>query len=300
MTAVDLPDRGADAVSLTLVTPEPTPLHLFGPAASEAVAELLRSRGIALVARPCDRARARPARARRRPRRSRPATTVVLPPLQGPWIEGLPVDEHGFIPVDRARPRRRRARRLRRRRRDGVPDQAGRARHPAGRRRRPRRSPPTSGRRAAPPFRPVLRGLLLTGGAPLYLRAELRGGQAVGQSRAPAALRGEVSTRALWWPPGKVAGRYLAPYLATARPRALGREPLVDRAATAPRTRRDDATPRSSSRCCSPTEDERAGDIPQALHALDAAAALGGGVLPAAASRRRDALRAGLARRDDP
>ena len=86
----------------------------------------------------------------------------------------------------------------------------------------------------APPFRPVLRGLLLTGGAPLYLRAELGGDQAVGDSRAlSGAMRGEVSTRALWWPPGKVAGRYLAPYLATARPTALGREPLVDRAATA-------------------------------------------------------------------
>ena len=26
---------------------------------------------------------------------------IVLPPLQGPWIEGLPNDDHGFIPVDR-------------------------------------------------------------------------------------------------------------------------------------------------------------------------------------------------------
>jgi len=38
-----------------------------------------------------------------------------------------------------------------------------------------------------------------------------------------------VSTRALWWPPGKIAGRYLAPYLATARPRVLADEPLIDR-----------------------------------------------------------------------
>jgi len=56
----------------------------------------------------------------------------------------------------------------------------------------------------AEPFRPVLRGLILTGGAPLYARAEL--------SRAgnPAS----VATDALWWPPGKIVGRYLAPYLA--------------------------------------------------------------------------------------
>ena len=55
------------------------------------------------------------------------------------------------------------------------------------------------------PFRPVLRGLLLTGGVPRYLRAEVAGG------------RGDdwqVSEEALWWPPSKVAGRHLAPYLA--------------------------------------------------------------------------------------
>ena len=65
------------------------------------------------------------------------------------------------------------------------------------------------------PFKPVLRGLLLTGGAPLYLRAE--------------GATCQVSWHPLWAPPGKVAGRYLAPYLSTARPVALGDEPLVDR-----------------------------------------------------------------------
>jgi hypothetical protein len=34
-------------------------------------------------------------------------------------------------------------------------------------------------------------------------------------------------------------------------------------------------------------EDARAGDLPQALHALDAALALGGGVLPAEYAERR-------------
>src|SRR5688572_32409707 len=78
------------------------------------------------------------------------------------------------------------------------------------------------------PFRPVLRGLLLTGGAPLYLRAELSAAGDVIRARgsALAAPRGETSTRALWWPPAKVADRYLGPHLATARPRDLGREPL--------------------------------------------------------------------------
>jgi hypothetical protein len=54
------------------------------------------------------------------------------------------------------------------------------------------------------PFRPVLRGVLLTGASPRYLRADIsgRGGD-----------DSTVSTDPLWWPPDKLAGRYLAPYL---------------------------------------------------------------------------------------
>ena len=55
------------------------------------------------------------------------------------------------------------------------------------------------------PFAPVLRGLLLTGTVPLYLRSELGGGH--GEASA-------VHDEPLWWPPGKIAARYLAPYLA--------------------------------------------------------------------------------------
>jgi hypothetical protein len=108
-------------------------------------------------------------------------------------------------------------------------------------------------------------------------------------------LRGEVSTRALWWPPGKVAGRYLAPYMATARPAALGREPLVDRAATAGADVPDDATAALELALLMADEDARAGDLSQAVHALDAAAALAGGFLPAEAARKRDAWSAALA-----
>ena len=138
------------------------------------------------------------------------------------------------------------------------------------------------------PFRPVLRGLLLTGGAPLYLRAELGG------DREPTArtLRGEVSGRALWWPPGKVAGRYLAPYLGTARPVDLGSEPLRDRAAAAgasPAADRDEAYQLA---LLLAEEDAKFGDYRQALHALDAAAALAGGVLPDRVGREPRALAA--------
>ena len=155
------------------------------------------------------------------------------------------------------------------------------------------------GLRVAPVgFRPVLRGLLLTGGAPLYLRAQLHGHDVVGRSRTVScALRGEASTRALWWPPGKVAGRYLAPYLATARPIALGPEPLVDRTATALRPAAPDADDAVGLALLLADEDARAGE---ALHALDAAAALGGGILPAGAAEKRAVWRDALARVANP
>ena len=51
----------------------------------------------------------------------------------------------------------------------------------------------------------MLRGLLLTGGAPTFMRAEIAGGG------GDASV---TSGEALWWPPGKIVGRYLAPFLA--------------------------------------------------------------------------------------
>jgi sulfide:quinone oxidoreductase len=59
----------------------------------------------------------------------------------------------------------------------------------------------------ATPFSPVLRGLLLTGNGdgPRYLSAEITHG---------AAHRHEVDREPLWWPPSKLFGHYLAPYLA--------------------------------------------------------------------------------------
>jgi hypothetical protein len=54
------------------------------------------------------------------------------------------------------------------------------------------------------PFRPVLRALLLTGREPLFLQAELIGGQ--GEASLAAA-------EALWSPPEKIVAPLLGPYL---------------------------------------------------------------------------------------
>ena len=53
------------------------------------------------------------------------------------------------------------------------------------------------------PFQPVLRGLLMAGGTARYMRA------------GPATDDCAVSERPLWWPPNRLCGRYLAPYLTT-------------------------------------------------------------------------------------
>jgi hypothetical protein len=53
------------------------------------------------------------------------------------------------------------------------------------------------------PFTPVLRGLLLAGGSARYLRADISAG----------GSDSTVSEAALWWPPNRLCGRYLAPYL---------------------------------------------------------------------------------------
>lgn len=57
------------------------------------------------------------------------------------------------------------------------------------------------------PFRPVMRGMLLTGRAPTWLRASIADGRA-----ADSVTTGN----ALWWPPSEIAGKRLAPALGAA------------------------------------------------------------------------------------
>jgi sulfide:quinone oxidoreductase len=290
MAAVDLRSRGVHDARLTVVTPEREPLWLFGPPAGAAVRALLGQRAIALRTASHARAVHDEALELKTGERVAADSVVALPELEGPRIHGLPMDERGFLPVDlhgrvvgtrgvfaagdaTAFPIKQ----------GGLATQQADAVAAAI-------TVELGLRRSAPPFRPVLRGVLLTGGAPLYLRAELG---AVGEVRVrsdaigePTPMAGEAAFRALWWPPGKVAGRYLAPYLATARPADLGRQPLEDRSAsaTSPSPEREDALELA---LLMADEDARAGDFGQALHALDAALALGGGALPAAYAARR-------------
>jgi sulfide:quinone oxidoreductase len=288
--------QGVRDATVTLVTPEREPLWIFGEAAGVALRDLLAEREVAL------RTGTRPAHVTDdvlwlHEGQAMIADTVVsLPRLTGPHLPGLPCDDDGFLPTD-AHGYVMGARRVLAAgdvttfpvKQGGLATQqadaaAATIAHELG-----------AGVEARP-FVPVLRGLLLTGGAPLYLRAELdRAGRRRSGGARRLRLAGEVSSRALWWPPGKVAGRYLAPYLSTARPVALGDEPMLDRVAGA-----GTADPAEHEAALDITllladEDAAAGDLAQALHALDAAAALGGGVLPAAYAERRERWLAELA-----
>ncbi|HEY7074163.1 MAG TPA: FAD-dependent oxidoreductase [Solirubrobacteraceae bacterium] len=297
MAAADLRDRGA-AARLMVVTAEPSPLWVFGPEAGTAIAGLLADRGVALLAgvTALEALDGELVLAGREPV---PADEVIaLPRLEGSGVPGLPSDEHGFIPIDAYC------------RVAGAGDvfaigdaasfpikQGGLATQQAD-----TVAEVLAARAGAPvsprPFRPILRGLLLTGGAPVYLRSQLTAGglpAPAGQSARRVARRpaAEVSARALWWPPGKVAGRYLAPLLATARPNLAGTETLDDRSQHGRRETADEgARDALELALLMADEDAAAGDFDRALQALEAASAMAGGILPGEYATRREQWRA--------
>ena len=191
-------------VQLTIVTPEQAPLAIFGPAASQAVGELLRVRGVGLEAGAfAHQGEAGELILTPGDRRIEVAEVVALPAMDGPAIPGLPMDERGFIPIDQHA------------RVAGVDEvyaagdgttfpvkQGG-----LGTQQADAAAAHIAHRLGAAvdvePFRPVLRGKLLTGDESLYLRADVAGGG--GEGRA--------TLDCLWWPPHKISGRYLAPFL---------------------------------------------------------------------------------------
>jgi sulfide:quinone oxidoreductase len=194
------------AAELWLVTPEMEPLQLFGEPAVHAVRDLLAARGVQ-VRTGAYAGRFADGRLELVPDGHLEVDRVVaLPRLAGAPLDGIPQTIDGFIPVDEHG------------RIHGVTDvyaagditsfpvkHGGLATQQAlaaaeaiaanaGAEMEPR------------PFRPVVHGLLLTGSEPRFLRRELH---ATGGTEPVAA--GD----ALWWPPAKIAGRHLGPFLAT-------------------------------------------------------------------------------------
>jgi sulfide:quinone oxidoreductase len=227
LTSDHLARQGNSAATLTIVTPEHAPLALLGTEASEAVADLLRDRGISLVAETYPDRFADGELHIVPDARIEADAVVSLPRLRGVQLAGVPQDEDCFIPVDSfgcvaeledvyaagditTFPVKQGG--LAAQQADVVAEAIA----------------AEAGADLTPePFEPVLRALVLSS-SPLFLRTELGGG------------RGEVSstdTAALWWPASKIAARYLSPYLAE-RP-------------VSPTARRASARHSSSSPCAS-------------------------------------------------
>jgi len=204
MTRRRVEKDGPYGVLLRILTPEDGPLAIFGEPASHAVSDLLRARAIQVdpmtsIADEDGRLVIHPGG---EPLEA--GAVIALPEITGPALDGLPVDERGFIPVD-----------LNLRvageedvyaagdgttfpvKQGGLATQQAdaAAEHIASR----------LGADVEPhDFDPVLRGQLITGPDSLNMEHALAGGHG----------EGGASLDYLWWPPGKVAGRYLAPWLA--------------------------------------------------------------------------------------
>jgi sulfide:quinone oxidoreductase len=201
MTARDTWAAGGDA-ELTLVTPEARPIELFGPEASAMVGELLAQERIEFIGSVTPEVTQHHVLAGER--RIAVDRTIAMPVPAGPRFPGLPADDDGFIPVDEHGAVRGV---------DGVFAAGDATTEPIKQGGLAAQQAVAAAEAIAArhgvdldpePFRPMLRGMLLTGGRDRWLRAPAGG--------TPAAT--QASLEALWWPPAKIATRYLAPVLA--------------------------------------------------------------------------------------
>jgi sulfide:quinone oxidoreductase len=192
---------------LVLVTAEEQPLAAFGPEVAMEALELLEGHGVDVYTAATVEAFEGGVLWIELEGGVDVDALVALPQLRGPAIGGVPYDADGFIPIDRV------ARVAGTEhvyaagdacaflfKQGGLAAQEAdvAAAHIAW----------TLG--AGPPPAPldlVLRGELLTGAAPRFLRARIARG---GEERDA----GQSSYEPLWWPPAKIAARELGPYLA--------------------------------------------------------------------------------------
>jgi sulfide:quinone oxidoreductase len=207
MTAAQCSTDDLPEVELSLITPEDEPLGIFGSPASTAIRRLLDDAGVTLHTSSYG-VPGRPGRLDISPgKRQLSVDRIVTEPrLVGSRLRGIPAGRDGFIHTDAHG----RLVDL-----DGVfaagdatvfpIKQGGLAAQQADA--VAETIAASVGAQIHPqPFRPILRGLLLTGGGARYLRRDISG---------EAGDDSAVSSTTLWSPPDKIAGRYLAPYLSS-------------------------------------------------------------------------------------
>ena len=202
MTARELVRSEVEGVQVRILTPEDRPLALFGGRLSQGIGRVLDRVGIEFL----QASFAKAGDGLTFAALGQPSSdyVVTLPLLSGPRLAGVPASEaHDFIPVDEYGrvpglpgvyaagdavdfPVKQGG--LAAQQADSVAEHIA-ARYGVG-------IEPT-------PFRPMLRGMLFTGDEPIYMRSEVPGVD----PDIPGAWY------PLWWPPTKVAGRYLGPYL---------------------------------------------------------------------------------------
>jgi sulfide:quinone oxidoreductase len=202
MTAWQARSMGHDDVRITIYTPEEAPLSIFGAAASQSLRTDLDDAGVDIETGVVVTAADNGFTIEPGGRRLDAQRVVALPRAVGPGLHGVPNDERGFVLCDDhgqvagtdrvwaagdaiAFPIKQ----------GGLAAQQADAAAEA--------IAALAGADVDPqPFRPVLRGVLLTGRGQAWMRGPLGDDE------------GAAARRALFWPPTKIAGRYLAPYLA--------------------------------------------------------------------------------------
>jgi sulfide:quinone oxidoreductase len=193
-------------LAVTILTPEDSPLAIFGEAASEAVRGVLDRAHIETVnSAYCEVPRPGEVIINPGGRRLQVDRVVALPELYGPSVRGLPLAENGFIRVDRF----------------GQVPEAGPIYAAGDATEFPVKHGGLASQQAdaaaesiavlagaqltPEPFNPVIYGMLLTDDKPLYLSAQITGGH---------GFSSEVTDTPTWSPPAKIYARYLAQYLA--------------------------------------------------------------------------------------
>jgi len=208
LAEAELSKQGVEGASLVIVTPEDAPLHLFGRAVSERVAELLAERGIEVVTGAVPiRFDEDEGRLSVSPRAAIEADAVLsLPRMEGRRIGGVPYDLAGFIPVDGHG----RVRGVERAyaagdvttfpvKQGGIATQQADVAAEAI-------AAELGCEVEAAPLDPVLRGVLWTGAKPLYLSGHLSGGHGETSSATEVAPWDGAAE-------GKIVSRYLTEFL---------------------------------------------------------------------------------------
>jgi sulfide:quinone oxidoreductase len=209
LMAAEIERRGVE-VETVLITPEASPLQVFGPQVSDRVGTLLADRGIHRLRGVAHHV----GRGRLTLTSGELISTdhvVAVPRLVGRRIIGIPADWNGFVTTDAYG----RVRELTDVFAAGdmthfPVKQGGLATQQAD-----VIAAVLAARAGAaievPPVRHVIRTRLLIPEGPLYLRVELDGdGRPL-----PSTEASQISTEALWWPAAKLFGRYLSPWMAT-------------------------------------------------------------------------------------